>query len=149
MIPFLKLNCIILCIAGFEIMKRIYKEYEIQSYLKNIKKAEHRQTISKLRTSSHKLNIETGRYKKIDRSDRICKMCNCGTPETEEHFLLYCTSFFSVRNEFASKLESNNIDFSNMSVTDKLILLLNPPESIASDVGYYVHRMYKARLGKG
>ena len=35
--------------------------------------------------SSHELEIERGRYKKMDIRDRLCKVCNTGGIEDERH----------------------------------------------------------------
>ena len=40
-------------------------------------------TLVKLRTSSHKLRIETGRYDNIPRDERLCSLCNCNRTESE------------------------------------------------------------------
>ena len=45
-------------------------------------------TIIKFRLGSHKLSIETGRWKGLDRSDRICPQCN--VLGDEEHYLYSC-----------------------------------------------------------
>ena len=44
---------------------------------------------TKFRISSHQLEIECGRYRKIPASQRICKLCNLEV-EDELHFLLEC-----------------------------------------------------------
>ena len=59
----------------------------------------------KLRISSHKLRIGTGRYDNIPRDERLCNLCNCNRIEDETHFLLDCPSFSSIRDMFFSKLE--------------------------------------------
>ena len=45
-----------------------------------------RRDITRLRISSHKLNIETGRYARIDRVDRLCTKCSHGVLGDEIHF---------------------------------------------------------------
>ena len=42
---------------------------------------------SRIRLSSHRLRIETGRWSRVSREDRLC---NCGEVQTEEHVLLFC-----------------------------------------------------------
>ena len=42
---------------------------------------------SRIRLSSHRLRIETGRWSGVTREDRLC---NCGEVQTEEHVLLFC-----------------------------------------------------------
>ena len=45
-------------------------------------------TIIKFRLGSHKLPIETGRWKGLDRGDRVCPECR--VLGDEEHFLFVC-----------------------------------------------------------
>ena len=62
----------------------------------------------KLRISSHKLRIETGRYDNKPRDEkRLCSLCNCNRIEDETHSLLDCPSFSPMREIFFSKLEPN------------------------------------------
>jgi hypothetical protein len=55
-------------------------------------------SFSKLKTSSHALQIETGRYKspKIPADQRFCTLCNTGEVEDEQHFMLSC-KFMTMR----------------------------------------------------
>ena len=50
----------------------------------------HRITLTKLRTSSHQLRMETGRYQKLEEAERKCLSCNPGEVESEIHFLTQC-----------------------------------------------------------
>ena len=50
----------------------------------------HRQAISKMRLSSHKLNIEKGRYTGVPRNDRKYELCNKNDIEDEYHFMIVC-----------------------------------------------------------
>ena len=59
-----------------------------QHLLANLKK-EHRCLISRLKCGNLALEIEVGRYAKIDREHRICKLCSNGI-EDELHFLFEC-----------------------------------------------------------
>ena len=55
-------------------------------------------TLVKLRISSHKLRIETGRYDNIPRDERLCSLRNYNRIEDETHFLLDCPSFPSIKD---------------------------------------------------
>ena len=68
------------------------KEYECEDYLLLVRDYKLRKNISKLRLSSHSLNIEVGRHTrpKVDRKYRLCKLCNSGVIEDEEHFVMAC-----------------------------------------------------------
>ena len=61
-----------------------------------------RKSLVKLRISSHKLRIETGRYDKVPRDERLCSLCNCNKIEDETYFLLDFPSYSSIRDRFFS-----------------------------------------------
>ena len=55
--------------------------------------------IGQIRTSSHQLEIEFGRFQGIPPEDRLCKLC--GTePETELHYVCHCTVYYEIRGRF-------------------------------------------------
>ena len=56
--------------------------------------------MSRYRLSSHSLNIEQGRYTKIDRKNRICTLCNCNDIEDEFHFILKCPFYSELRAQY-------------------------------------------------
>ena len=64
-----------------------------EAYLEKVKNARHRQAMSRLRLSSHQLEVERGRYKGTDTEDRLCSYCQTfgsRVVEDETHFLLHC-----------------------------------------------------------
>lgn len=61
---------------------------------------------TRLRLSSHRLKIETGRWSRIPREDR---MCDCGMAvQTEEHVLLHCPSTLHPRESYGPALTCNS-----------------------------------------
>ena len=50
---------------------------------------------TRMRLSSHKLKIETGRWARLPREARLC---TCGAIQTEEHVLLHCALTQSIRD---------------------------------------------------
>ena len=54
-----------------------------------------RTVISQLRLAAHQLRIVTGRYSqnRIDRSLRLCTLCNNSHKEDEYHFITICSSY--------------------------------------------------------
>ena len=55
--------------------------------------------IGQIRTSSHQLEIEFGRFQGIPPEDRLCKLC--GTePEIELHYVCHCTVYYEIRGRF-------------------------------------------------
>ena len=55
--------------------------------------------IGQIRTSSHQLEIETGRYKGIPADSKICGLCHT-EPETELHYICRCTVYYEIQGRF-------------------------------------------------
>ena len=94
--------------------------FAIENYVLNQRKAKRRQ-FTKLRISSHHLDVETGRYTRpiTPRHLRICKNCNLEEIGDEFHFLLKCPKFQQQRQELFYELSEiceirNNLDHNTM-----------------------------------
>ena len=74
--------------------------FEFEPYLKIIKQNKYRIALSRVRLSSHKLEIEQGRYYNINREDRKCKICNSHLVENEYHFILTCPLYSHIRRKY-------------------------------------------------
>lgn len=74
--------------------------FQTEQYLDCIKENKYRVALSRLRTSSHSLLIETGRYENIAREERLCKSCNMRKVETEFHFILVCPKYRELRTKY-------------------------------------------------
>ena len=73
-----------------------------------------RKIITRWRLSNTKLAIETGRYTKTKREERLCKLCL--VVENEEHVLFHCPAYNHIRTQHQSHFNKNNT----------VSLLLNP-----------------------
>ena len=69
------------------------QNFKFESYLDNIPKNIRKYT-TRLRTSSHNFPVETLRYKKLPRSERLCKICNKQQIGDEEHYLINCNNHY-------------------------------------------------------
>ena len=68
--------------------------FDHQLYIETVKVTRFRVALRKLRVSSHRLEIEVGRWTRPNRTpieQRKCRRCN--TVEDEFHFLLECKSY--------------------------------------------------------
>jgi len=74
--------------------------FEYEDYLDYVSQEKSRITLTRLRLSSHNLEIETGRYRNVDRNNRVCRLCSLNTIESEYHFLLCCTTFTNIRKKY-------------------------------------------------
>ena len=103
---------------------------EIGKYITVVKNNCHRITLTRIRCSAHKLMIEEGRYRNIDRNQRVCTKCNMNVIENEFHFVLVCPIYRQLRNEclprynIGPKLDEDIQNFANKS--DYLIIIEKP-----------------------
>ncbi|XP_067652478.1 uncharacterized protein [Haliotis asinina] len=74
-----------------------------EMYLSVINVKKFRTALSRFRCSSHNLYIESGRFRAIDRENRICKLCDQCAIEDEYHFLLICPVYTRLRNLYINK----------------------------------------------
>ena len=81
---------------------KIKTTFGIEKYLELVKNFRYRNAITKIRTSSHALEIEKGRHRnggvKIPACQRLCKICN--VQEDEIHFVLDCVMNVSEKIHF-------------------------------------------------
>ena len=112
-----------------DFLKTLKTEHKTETYLR-IHNFEHRRAITKIRTSSHNLAIESGRWEKKDRENRICENCLLNVVEDESHFLYECHMHIQERKILHEKLSeigkiSNNFQNFNTQIfrTDDLASL--------------------------
>ena len=81
----------------------------LETYLLSITNFKLRGILTKFRMSSHNLEIERGRYTKpaVPAKDRLCKVCNLGVIEDEEHVLMKCEGYENLRAEYFNLLLTN------------------------------------------
>jgi coenzyme F420-reducing hydrogenase alpha subunit len=60
--------------------------FDLEKYLTIVNNFEQRRSFTKLRTSSHRLQIELGRYQGVPRHNRVCTKCSSNVIEDELHF---------------------------------------------------------------
>ena len=68
-----------------------------ENYLNYIKCDKYRVALTRLTCSAHNLAIEEGRFRKIDRDDRKCLLCQMNVVESEYHFTLVCPCYREIR----------------------------------------------------
>ena len=100
----------------FSLYSELKNKARFETCLNLIKNIKTRVAVTKMWISCHLLPIESGRYKKITRVERLCLLCNRSESNDEFHYLLKCThSSLSHRGIFLESLYSINSNFTNMS----------------------------------
>jgi len=83
--------------SSLTLYREIKCTFDREDYLQVLENKKFRNVIAKLRLSSHKLFVETGRHRQIPRQDRKCILYNIDDVEDECHFILICP-FYNIRN---------------------------------------------------
>ena len=81
-----------------------FASFQHQTYLDKLNISKYRKQLSRLRLSSHRLEVEVGRWAKpikIPYENRKCKSCN--VLEDEFHFVLECPIYVEFRRRYISK----------------------------------------------
>ena len=123
------------------------KTHNFESYL-NINNFEHRRAITKIRTSSHKLEIETGRWAGVSRDQRICKNCALDKVEDESHFLFECRMHVVERHELYNIIKhKTNIDIARIPTYEDKIREIFYSEDLAvlNALGKFIKNALKKR----
>ena len=72
-------------------------DFVLEKYLNLIIENKYKVALSRFRTSSHDLFVETGRYDNVPRDQRVCKSCNMNRIEDEFRFVLVCPKYRELR----------------------------------------------------
>ena len=82
------------------VYRAVKNTFLYEPYLDIIKNNKHRQLLTRLRVSAHRLRIESARYgrNRLERHERLCEICEDRTVEDEYHFILICGKYKDLRN---------------------------------------------------
>ena len=103
---------------------KLKNNFQCEEYLTLINNFEFRRGITRLRISSHRLKIETGRYIGLERDKRICEKCNLNVVENEIHFLIDCPFYKEKRTKLINVAKKHNINFDNLDSSQKYFWIL-------------------------
>ena len=101
-----------------------------EPYLRIVKNIKERVSMTKFRLSNHKLMIEKGRHRNLDKTMRVCPFCT--SVEDEIHFLSKCEVFRYIRTDLLSNIEET-LSIRNLKYMEgkSLLKLLLGREEIA------------------
>ena len=133
-------------------MYRMFKDYfEVEPYLQTCINQKHRMSLSRLRLSCHKLQIEIQRYSKtyIEPEKRICKMCNLDMCEDELHFLIQCPKYEDERSSLLKCVYDVSPNVEGLDAKGKFIYIMSAPNiKIIKALGMYVYKCFQLRNDK-
>ena len=98
-----ELNQKVFTSSALQFYREIKPTIDISIYLEKLTNVKHRNAISKIRLSSHNLNIELGRHRQIERNNRTCPFCDLDEVEDEYHFNLIRPQYCDVWKTYIKK----------------------------------------------
>ena len=115
-----------------------------------ITKPAHRISLTRLRLEFHALRIQTSKYENrgalIPVEERTCLVCKGDCIELEQHFLMYCRGYTTLRRELHSHISNVDTHYNSLSDNEKTRNLLKAENTITSKmIGKYIHSMFKKR----
>ena len=123
---------------GLRTFKMFTSKFAMEDYLINLHDFGSRKIVAKFRCSDHTLMTDTGRHKKIDHEERMCKMCSQKRVEDERHFLLECSAYNKVRKSSLKHVDPNEDDLNNQ-------LMASSSRNVIYDIARYLKRTFKIR----
>ena len=90
--------------------------------------------------------MEVGRYTRVDKGDRVCKVCNTRATEDEYHFLFKCETLQPVRDHFYNRVLENVESFKTMAGGERVRFLME--EVGMREMGDYLIDMFDKRKEK-
>ena len=83
--------------------EKIKTTFKYEPYLDILANSASRQALTQLRICSHTLEIEFGRFNNTSRENRLCKLYNMKSVESEFHLLLCCPKYKHLRSKCLKK----------------------------------------------
>ena len=101
-----------------------------------------RTVISQLRLAAHQLRIVTGRYSqnRIERSLRLCTLCNSSHIEDEYHFITICSAYNQLREKYIRPYY-----YKRPSVYKFTLLMRSTNSTILKNLGKFVYEAFSLR----
>ena len=125
--------------SSMTLYRELKDDFHLAEYLKTLDNKKHRNAISKLRMSSHRLAIEKGRHNDIARQNRKCIFCTTNDIEDEYHFVLICPRYQTSRLQHIKRYYRTNPSML------KFIQLLNSTGKTLKNLAVYISKAFEER----
>ena len=121
-------------------------DFALEPYLSHVENVEERAALTKLRLSSHPLNIEALRGRVQNPDERLCEMCHFKSIEDEFHFIGECPKYQLLRNKFLVPITGQFQNVNALSRDSTAIWLLsNEDKTACKSMAKYIYEGFKLR----
>ena len=124
------------------IFYRSIASLQLQPYLQSLNVTKFRNAISKLRMASNRLEIEAGRWVRVNErvpvNERKCRLCN--VMEDEYHFVIECNRYNELRKKYIPKYY-----FQRPSMYKFVELVTTENNTLMKKFGSFVYQAFKPR----
>jgi len=131
-----------------DLYRYIKTDYRIAPHILYITNRNHQKALTRLRVSSHNLNIELGRHTRptIPRDQRICGFCGEGEIDNEIHFLMECGFHSNEREILFTKID-HIVRLNDISSTPEKVLAImtSKDQLVLKPLGEFVFNAFKKR----
>ena len=114
--------------------------FKYETYLNVLDIKKFRAIYVNFKTSCHTLEIEKGRHQHIPRENRLCKLCSDRVIEDEYHFLLCCSFYSNIRQQYIPDKYLVNVNLHKFN-----LLLSSENENVIKAVSSYLLHAFKVR----
>ena len=119
--------------------------FEQEDYFNMTISKRQRSLFSQFRAGILPLNVEIGRFRNIDLSDRVCTLCQSSEVEDEYHFLCTCQCYSDIRQPLFSLASEHFSDFAGLDCIEKFVFLI---ENMQYHVIKFLDKAYSRRCAK-
>ncbi len=110
-------------LSKLDLLVQIKPNFGVENYLKLDLERYDKSLLSQYRYGILPLEIETGRYKNVEREHRLCLLCNEGVIEDQIHFTFQCPRYNHIRDEFSNTCNNRIAGWNDMNDIDKISTL--------------------------
>ena len=111
--------------SKLDLSRKIKQSFGPEMYVKLNMDRYDKSLLSQFRYGILPLEIETGRYRGVERENRVCTLCNEGVIEDQIHFALRCPIYNDLRNDFYNICMERIPNWVNLTDIDRIATLFD------------------------
>jgi len=113
-----------------------------------IQNKKHQRALTRLRVSSHKLNVELGRHSRppVPRTERICNFCDVNEIDDEIHFMIKCKFHDEARSSLLNEIINYQYISDNLSPETLFqCIMTSKNEKVLSAIAKFIYVGFQKR----